>query len=52
VLLRNTSAEPVGKKIASIYNASAAVVDLIKKQLAEKPARPAEGWLDTYFTLN
>jgi hypothetical protein len=40
VLLRNTSAEPVGKKIVFNFTMPRqAVVDLIKKQLAEKPAK-------------
>jgi hypothetical protein len=39
VLLRNTSAEPVGKKIVFNFTMPRqAVVDLIKKQLAEKPS--------------
>jgi hypothetical protein len=38
-LLRNTSAEPVGKKIVFNFTMPRqAVVDLIKKQLAEKPS--------------
>jgi hypothetical protein len=40
VLLRNTSAEPVGKKIVFNFTMPRqAVVDLIKKQLAEKPTK-------------
>ena len=39
VLLRNTSAEPVGKKIVFNFTMPRqAVVDLIKKQLADKPS--------------
>jgi hypothetical protein len=39
VLLRSTSAEPVGKKIVFNFTMPRqAVVDLIKKQLAEKPS--------------
>jgi hypothetical protein len=39
VLLRNTSAEPVGKKIVFNFTMPRqAVVDLIKRQLAEKPS--------------
>jgi hypothetical protein len=39
VLLRNTSAEPLGKKIVFNFTMPRqAVVDLIKKQLAEKPS--------------
>jgi len=39
-LLRNTSAEPVGKKIVFNFTMPRqAVVDLIKKQMAEKPAK-------------
>ena len=38
-LLRNTSAEPVGKKVVFNFTMPRqAVVDLIKKQLAEKPS--------------
>jgi hypothetical protein len=38
-LLRNTSAEPVGKKVVfNFIMPRQAVVDLIKKQLAEKPS--------------
>jgi hypothetical protein len=38
-LLRNTSAEPVGKKIVFNFTMPRqAVVDLIKRQLAEKPS--------------
>ena len=39
VLLKNTSAEPVGKKIVFNFTMPRqAVVDLIKRQLAEKPS--------------